>query len=478
MRPVARGMTRLAAVATAVAVVAVAGCGSDGRSLPARERESTAGDWQPWVLASPDAIHVPAPPGAGSDAASRDDAAAHAAVQARSSEQERKATRVERDPAVRPWLEHAMDFVAARSKNPPTASRNYALLSVAMYDAAVAAWHSKYRYRRPAPEADALVTPPPEPSYPSEHAAVGAAASRVLAHLYPEQPGAALERQAEEMAKTRVQAGVARPSDVSAGLDLGRAVARRVISYAERDGADRRWNGERPRGPAYWAPPPGSAGRPVQPLAGTWRTWILRSGRQLRPPPPPRFGTGAFEREARAVIRAQEELTPRQKRLARFWEGGEGSELPPGIWIRVALERLESERMSTPSEARVLALLTVTMADAGVAAWDAKYKYWYPRPVNGIRDSGIDPDWKPLLSTPLFPAYVSGHATYSAAAGEVMAHIFPGEERLWRRRGREAGLSRIWGGIHWPVDNVFGARMGKQIGRLTVEHAKHDGAEG
>jgi len=116
------------------------------------------------------------------------------------------------------------------------------------------------------------------------------------------------------------------------------------------------------------------------------------------------------------------------------------------------------------------------MADAGVASWDAKYAYWYPRPENGIRDSGADRRWKPFVPTPLFPAYVSGHSTYSAAAAEVLADAFPDQADLWRARGREAGLSRIWGGIHWPVDHVFGARMGRKIGALTVARAERDGA--
>ena len=117
------------------------------------------------------------------------------------------------------------------------------------------------------------------------------------------------------------------------------------------------------------------------------------------------------------------------------------------------------------------------MSDAGVAAWDAKYAYWNPRPENAIRDLGLDRRWKPYLETPFFPAYVSGHATYSGAAGEVLAHLFPDDAELFRAKAREAAMSRVYGGIHYPMDGEVGIRMGRRIGRLVVERARRDGVE-
>jgi len=452
--------------------------GGSSEARDALAAEPTAGEWRPWVLESGSAIKVPPPPVKGSPAAKRDVDELRAAVEARDGDNERRARELNRRPAVEPWLRDVMRLVAARAKDPPQASRNYALLSVAMHDASIAAWRWKYEYDREAPSEDALFDPADDPSYPSEHAVIAGAASRVLAHLYPQEPAIRLEREAEEISRARVTAGVNYPSDVDAGLALGRQVAKRVIERARNDGADRKWDGSRPGpGPRYWEPPPGSAARPVSPVAGTWDTWVMKSGDQLRPPAPPAFGTPGFRDEARAVARAQEELTPEQKSAAKFWEGGEGTALPPGIWMQVVLERLRDEPLTTPRTTRLFATLTVAMADAGVAAWDAKYAYWYPRPENGVRDSGVDPGWEPFIQTPLFPAYVSGHSTYSAAAAEVLAHAFPERAKLWRARGREAGLSRIWGGIHYPVDHVFGSRMGRKIGELAVARAKRDGAE-
>jgi hypothetical protein len=262
-----------------------------------------------------------------------------------------------------------------------------------------------------------------------------------------------------------------------AGLKLGRAVGDRIVAHARRDGSTRKWDGRRPRGRGYWAPPPGSLARPVEPLAGTWGTWVLRNGSQLRPGPPPKFDSAKFRAEATEVARTRETLTAEQKRIARFWAGGQGTPLPPGVWNQVMFGYVRSKQLSVPRQARVFALLNVAMADAGVASWDAKFTYWNPRPENAIRDLGIAKGWKPLLDTPFFPAYVSGHATYSGAAGEVLAHLFPDDAKLWRAKAEEAGISRIYGGIHYRSDNVVGQRMGREIGRLTVRHAERDGAE-
>jgi len=377
--------------------------------------------------------------------------------------------------AVQPWLRLSMELVAARPKDPPAASRAYALVSVAMADAAVAAWRWKYVHHRKDPPGETPFALHPDPSYPSGEAAVAGAASSVLAHLFPEYPTARLHLAAERIANTLVASGAAYASDVRAGLALGRSIGKRVVAYARADGFGRRWTGRRPRGRGYWAPPPGSLARPVQPLAGRWRTWVIRSGAQFRPAPPPRFGSAEFRAEAHAVMSVAERLTPEQKRIARFWAGGEGTALPPGIWNQVALAYVRRLRLSTPGAARAFALLNVAMADAGVAAWDAKYTYWSPRPENAIRDLGLDRRWQPYLDTPSFPAYVSGHATYSAAAAEVLAYLFPEDADMFRAKAAEAARSRVYGGIHYPSDNAVGALMGRRIGRLVVERARDDG---
>jgi membrane-associated phospholipid phosphatase len=453
-----------------IAAAAFAGCGAEAPATTQAER--TAGSWETWVLPSGAAVALPAPPrGDESDELRR-------IAGERTSEEERSARRWDGQAAIERWMDVNFDLVAARAKDPPAASRAYGLLGVAMYDTVVATWHEKYRYRRDPPQdVDALADPGPEPSYPSETAAIAGAASRVLAYLYPERPAATLDAMARDAARSRVVAGVNYPSDVKAGLDLGHRVADAVIAYAKQDGWNRKWDGRRPHSRGSWQPPPGSVARPVSPMAGTWKTWVMESGAQFRAPPFPRYGSREYRAQAQAVFDAKAHLTPDQTKAAKFWAGGQGTALPPGIWNQVVLAYMRRSPLSIPRTARVLALLNVAQADAGVAAWDTKYAFWVTRPENAIRDLGIDPRWKPLIPTPLFPAYVSGHATYSGAAGVLLAHLFPADAKLWHDRAVEAANSRLWGGIHYPLDGTEGLKIGRRIGELVVARARSDGAE-
>ena len=146
------------------------------------------------------------------------------------------------------------------------------------------------------------------------------------------------------------------------------------------------------------------------------------------------------------------------------------------MWNQIALTRIDRRGLSTPRDARVFALLNVAMADAGVAAWDAKYAYWTPRPENAIRDLGLDRRWRSFLQTPASPGFVSGSAAYSAAAARVLGRIFPGDARRFARRGDEAGDSRVYGGVSFPRDVSAGSRIGRRVGDLVARRARGDGA--
>lgn len=464
--------TGLAAIA--VAAMLLVGCGGSDDD-ESRGAEPTAGSWKTWVLSSPAEIRVPPPPGSDSPAAERDASGREAAMAANTAEQTRLAMAYSAAPVVEPWLDWTMELVSRRPKDPPSSSRSYGYVSAAIEDAVLAAYHWKYEYDREAPDgADA-----PDPSYPSEHAAIAGVASRLIAHLYPEYPKARLDERAEDVAQALVASGANYPSDVAAGLKLGREIAERYIAKAKGDGYTRKWDGKRPRGPEHWEPPPGSTGQPIQVLAGTWDTWLLDPVDRFQPPAPPKFGSKEFIANARDVMRAKEELTPEQKRLAKFWEAGPGTALPAGVWNRVAIAYARKKELSIPRQVRLFALLNVAMSDAGAACWNAKFQtgWWDPRPINAIRDLGLDKKWEPYLGTPLFPAYPSGTSHYSGAAGEVLAHVFPDDAKMWRARAVDAGMSRLWGGVHWRIDVEQGLKMGRQVGGLVVDRANGDGAE-
>jgi membrane-associated phospholipid phosphatase len=384
---------------------------------------------------------------------------------------------------IRFWTQHPIDawfdtaFVAVEAsepKDPPRAARAYSYLSAAIYDAVVVAWYWKGVYRRSPPDGAHAVASEGEFAYPSAVAAVAGAGSRMLEYLFPDMPSPAYELLAAQAARARVAAGVSRLSDVEAGLSLGRRVAAAVIARARSDGASATWNGRVPEGRGVWAPPPGNDESPVEPLAGSWRTWFLTSGSEFRPGPPPPYGSARMLREAREVIEVGAHLTPGERSLARFWRGGQGTPQAPGLWDRVALWYAQRNGLDLPHQTAILAVLNMAMSDAGVAVWDCKYHYWSPRPENVIRDLGLDPTWRPLLPTPLFPSYVSGHSPFSAAAAEVLAWFFPYDgAQIWSE-ARGAALSRLYGGIHFRSDIEVGFKMGEEIGALAVDWVDGD----
>ena len=158
------------------------------------------------------------------------------------------------------------------------------------------------------------------------------------------------------------------------------------------------------------------------------------------------------------------------------WEGGAATPQLPGTWNQVALTRVDKRNLSIPRTNRVFALLNVAMADAGIATWDAKYTYWFPRPQNAIRDLGIARNWKPFLTTPASPSYVSGHSAFSAAASKVLSYIFPDTASTFQADAAQASSSAIYGGVQFPFSDAAGRRVGQQVGDRVVARARGDGA--
>ena len=182
-----------------------------------------------------------------------------------------------------------------------------ALLNVAISDATVAAWDSKYTYNRPRPAefkkgfAAALPTPA-SPAYPSEHAVAAGAAATVLSHLWPADKDL-FAGWAAEAGASRLLAGTDYPSDVAAGLELGRQVGAVVVEWAKADGSDAKWDGVIPTGPGMW-----TGTNPVEPTGGTWKTWALTSAQPgpARPARRPRLRTSC----ARSWTRSRTSSAP------------------------------------------------------------------------------------------------------------------------------------------------------------------------
>jgi membrane-associated phospholipid phosphatase len=452
--------------------------------------EPGAGGWRTWVLASGGELQPPPPPG---EAAARAELAELRALAAR-----RDAAALDEvaywdagAPGYR-WNELATAR-GLQLPNGPRAYRMLALLNVAVHDATVAAWAAKYRFQRPRPAAadpalPAALPTPPSPAYPCEHSAAAGAAAAVLSYLFPDAAGA-LAEQAAAAGRSRLVAGVQYPSDVAAGLDLGRAVGERVVAWARVDGSDVAWAGTVPEGPGLWR-----GSNPVEPLAGTWRTWALGAGDELRPPPPPAPDSAQRAAELEEVRGYARAIRDAGVPLAgtHWLEDPAGRPAPsPGappvgvqqlvyyyaplvhlLWLPQLNRKLAEYRLDAnpPRAARAYALVAVVGHDAAVACWEGKYHYWTARPVH------FDPAITTLLPSYPHPDYPSGHAAVDAATGEVLAALFPRDAAFFRARSAENAASRFWAGIHFPSACEAGLTLGRAVGQRVAERARGDGA--
>jgi hypothetical protein len=207
----------------------------------------------------------------------------------------------------------------------------------------------------------------------------------------------------------------------------------------------------------------------LEPLAGEWRTWVLESGGAVEPREPVPHDSPKFREEVDEVLRVARGLTAEQKTVAETWNLDRGTVTPAGVWNLKALALAEEQGLDDAGTVRMLATLNVAMADAFIACWHAKYKWWAERPITSIR-ARHDPAFLSHLLTPAFPSYPSGHATASGAAEVVLSRFFPANEAWLRGQAEEAAESRLLGGIHFRSDNEAGLELGRAVGRRAVEH--------
>jgi membrane-associated phospholipid phosphatase len=372
------------------------------------------------------------------------------------------------------WNEAALRSVKAARTPPPVTARNLALLHVAVYDA-VAATDPAYRPFQ-------VRFTPTVGADPDVAAAV--AAHRVLTALYPDRAGE-LDRVLDE---TAGQATDGPRKD--AGVTVGQSVAERVLRWRAADMAVSRVSRYAARGgTGRWLPTPPEYQAPLLPGWAAVRCFSLPGVADFRPPGPPAVGTAGYETAYREVISLgsadSTSRSPDQTTIAHFWADGDGTVTPPGHWNRIAQTVAADRHLGTAEAARLFALLNVAMADAAVVCWDSKFRFDVWRPVTAARVT--DPAWTPLLTTPPFPAYTSGHSSFSGSAAAALAAFcgtdrvrfdstsdgLPGVVRTYTgfwAAAEEAGMSRIYGGIHWQFDNRDGLACGKRVAAYVAEH--------
>jgi len=447
------------------------------------------------------------------------------------------------------WTATHYALARAERLSPPVASRTSAYAAIALYEGWAAFSDS---LRSLAGQLNGLATlprPSREERYDPALVAMEAQ-TMVLRSLYAEgfaSTGVAITALHDSLLGARTAQGVSEPirrRSLKYGAELGQA----ILAWAAGDGfATRTFVYQQLKGDAHWQPTattaqyrsqnlsaerdfvgfdnPTAAARPgesadrsitvnrpkrpnttvpginplvaMEPRWGWLRTFALDRRTSCPAPPPLAFSkekASPLYAEARDVMEMGRGLTEEQKRIAYFWADNPGeSGTPSGHWMSVVSSLSSQWALSPERTVEAYALTAIAVADAFIGCWREKFSSNLLRPVAYIQRY-IDPAWQPLLNTPPFPTYTSGHSTQSAAAAEVLSALF-GDTRAYddpthitlghpvkrlasfRDAAHEAGLSRLYGGIHFQMDNLGGRMQGECIGRAVLSRVHTRGGE-
>jgi hypothetical protein len=361
---------------------------------------------------------------------------------------------------------------------PPVVTRAMAIESLAVFNAVSAIEGTPgYLSSLTAPE-DA-----------SAAAAAAQAAHDVLVKLFPSQSAMFDAQLVSSLG------AVADGQSENDGIAVGAQAAAAMIALRANDGSSVPvpYTPDPAKAPGMWQPTPPLNLPAAAPHWADLDPFALISPDQFRPDGPPKLTSKAYAKALEQVQSLGEVdstlRTPEQTEIAKFWVFPERT--PPGAWNDIASDIAEAEGLSLTETAQLLAMLNVAEADALIATWDAKYFYETWRPVTAIpradeignRWVSADSDWLPLLGTPNHPEYVSAHSAISAAAAEVLTEFFgkhyefsftapsgvTREFDSFSDAAKEAGMSRIYGGIHFSFSNKDGAALGEDVAEWVLD---------
>jgi len=359
--------------------------------------------------------------------------------------------------------------IASKSPATPPAVRTMAIVQVSVFDA-VSAINGRY------PALRAKITAPRDASV---DAAVAAATRTALSKLMPAQQ-AAIDADYQALVKT-VPDGRAKDD----GIKVGEQAATAVVAACAEDGYNAP-NTYRPHtAPGVYVP----TMFPAVPHWGKRKPWVMTSGDQFRPGPPPALTSETWKRDFNEIKaiggKASTQRTPEQTAIAQFWEA-----TLPNVYWPVARSVANAPGRDVNDNARLLALAAMAMDDGLIAVFDAKYAYNFWRPVTAIRNAegdARDPGWMPFIDTPMHPEYPCAHCIVSGSLGAVLqaelgsgpvpklssaSSTAAGAVRTWASVDdfvREVAVARIYDGVHYRNSTEVGTAMGKKIGELVVK---------
>ncbi|MEU8181580.1 vanadium-dependent haloperoxidase [Micromonospora sp. NPDC049044] len=364
--------------------------------------------------------------------------------------------------------------VAAQQPNEQV--RSFAMVSGAVYDALNAIAGTPYQ---------PYLVAPPSSGTESADAAVATAAHDVLAALFPAQ---------RERLRAQYDAAIATiPDGLSKqrGVAVGARTAAAMVAARQDDGAfgDQQWRTGTV--PGQWRPTP-----PLFLSQGAWtgrmRPFLLPRASTFRAPEPPRLTSSAYARdlnEVRAVGGATSTVRTQDQTEAAIWWHDRRS-----VSWEIKRQLATTGRLDALHTARFFAMTDLIVADSGVACFSQKDFWSYWRPVTAIQladtdgnpRTAADPGWQPLLGTPPFPEYPSGHACGTGARMSLYRYIFGRDDVAFSGSSVDSGTTRhftsfsqaldeligarVWGGVHFRTADVEGAKLGAEVSRYAVRH--------
>jgi membrane-associated phospholipid phosphatase len=354
--------------------------------------------------------------------------------------------------------------VAQAHVNPLAASRAHALLGVAQYRAVQRAERGN---GNDAGEAVAFEDESGRGGWSrraSDRGAVAGASVVVLSYVFPAQTQAL-----EDMVTAQRDAAVGQSRAFARGEAIGRAAGAEIVTRAQGDGFTNPFTGTIPVGAGLWTSntTPPSVGGGQMPRA---LPWFLTSASQFRPAPPPAFGSADYLAALAEIRHISDTRTVEQIQIATFWAMNAaavnvGEPTPPGFWIQVATDGITQHAFSERGATHLYALLGATMFDAAIGCWDGKVTYWLIRPWQADPAITIIP----AVGKPNHPSYPSAHSCFSSSAAEVLGAFFPEQRAQLEAMVTEAGLSRLYGGIHYRFDIDAGRQLGQSVARFAMQ---------
>lgn len=376
---------------------------------------------------------------------------------------------------------------------PPVVARDLAMIHTAMFDAANSIEPAFESYLGAASLNGIAAS---DVSSASPEIAAAAAAHYVASALYddPDQMAIWDATLAESLSQ------ITDETAKDAAIRIGQAVGAAMWQRRSDDGADAESLYTPGDQPGDWNPTEPDFADPLLPQWRYVTPFAIKSAEAFRPEPPPSLDSAEYAAGVDEVMKIggvdSTVRTTEQDEIAIFWADIPGTFTPPGHWNRIAADVTSTRDLSFVEKTRVFSLMNIALADAAIACWDAKFEYDMWRPIDAIRradtdgndSTAADPGWTPAWINPPFPTYTSGHSSFSAAAATVLSRligdavaftsegdVFDGEGHRIRRSfdhfsaaADEAGMSRVYGGIHFNFDNTAGLESGRAVGTDVV----------